>query len=369
MLMALVIIGSACTSDGSISGPAEDVVHDLIRTNSFPRVGSDVWETFVCRIPETHDNDLFDMSGVRLVESAEWITAQLEPVTGYFERWSNGRYDVEFRVGGEIDVDVGGAEECVDAALDQSSEGVDGVVVVADAQHREDRVGGWGRGGHRCEDPCSARQSKRAVYLGAADFVTGSPVVLDLIEHEFGHALEWPHSFRHEPYDSGIDVMSDSAAPRRDDEANLHAPGVLAINRYLSGWMESDPLVVEANAGGVVVIDPTRFALVPTASTRAISVEVIDDVSDNRHLESAGVAVHLVDWGPRSCENPRRSDGNGGEFCLGAARSQQLVAPAMSRDGVMRTGDRVDVDGVTIVVESISYEEGSITASIRWKKT
>jgi small-conductance mechanosensitive channel len=33
----------------------------------------------------------------------------------------------------------------------------------------------------------------------------------------------------------------------------------------------------------------------------------------------------------------------------------------------MRTGDQVDVEGVTIVVESITYRSGSITASIRWE--
>jgi hypothetical protein len=367
MLTTLIIIGSACSSDDPISGRSEDVVHDLIRTDSRPRVGPDVWETFVCRIPETYDADLYDMSGVRLVESAEWITAELEPVTGYFERWSNGRYVVEFRVGGEVEVDVGGAEECVDAALDRSAEDVDGVLVVADAQHREDRVGGWGRGGHRCDDPCSVRESKRAIYLGAADFVAGSPVVLDLVEHEFGHALEWPHSFRNGPYDSGIDVMSDSVAPRRDVEARVHAPGVLAINRYLSGWMESEPLALDLIAGDSVDIDSARFALLKTSSSRAISVEVIDNVSDNSHLDSGGVAVHLIDWDHRSCENPGRVNGIGGRFCLGAARSQRLVAPESSRDGVMRTGDQVDVEGVTIVVESITYRSGSITASIRWE--
>lgn len=369
ILTILVGIATSCASDTSFGTPAEDVVNDLIRQNWNPRVGSDVWETFVCRIPEIHDNDLYDMSGVRLVETAEWITAQLGPVTDYFARWSNNRYVVEFRVGGTVSVEIGGAEECVDAALDRSADDVDGVLVVADAQHREDRVGGWGRGGHRCDDPCSARESKRAIYLGAADFVTGSPAVLDLVEHEFGHALEWPHSFRLEPYDSGIDVMSDSAAPHRADGKNRHAPGVLAINRHLSGWLESDPLVVDATAGGVTDVSSARFVLVPTAATRAISVEVIDDVSDNRHLENGGVAIHLIDWGPESCENPVRPNGIGEGFCLGSRRSQRLVAPGTSRDGMMRIGDRVDVDGVTIVVDSITHESDSLTASIRWKRT
>jgi len=34
----------------------------------------------------------------------------------------------------------------------------------------------------------------------------------------------------------------------------------------------------------------------------------------------------------------------------------------------MRTGDRVDVDGVTVVVDSIETEAGSITARVRWER-
>lgn len=368
MQMMLVIVGSSCSSSVSIESPTGEIVQTLLRADAFPRVGPDVWETFICRIPENYDDNLYDMSGVRLSESVEWVTAQLEPVTGYFERWSNGRYVAEFRVGGEVLVDFGGAEECVDAALDRSASEVDGVLVVADAQHRENRVGGWGRGGHRCGLPCSARESKRAVYLGAADFVSGSPIVLDLVEHEVGHALEWPHSFRFEPYDSGIDVMSDSAAARRADGERLHAPGVLAINRYLSGWMERDPFVVDAGAGGVVEIDAERFAVVSSGSARAISIEVIDENIDLQHLAVGGIAVHLIDWGSRSCENPEEVNGFSGQFCLGASRSQRLMGPEASRDGLMRTGDRVEVDGVTIVVESIETEAGSVTARVRWER-
>ena len=41
---------------------------------------------------------------------------------------------------------------------------------------------------------------------------------MDLIEHEIGHALGWPHSGYDEsapnPTQSALDVMSNSAAPR-----------------------------------------------------------------------------------------------------------------------------------------------------------
>jgi hypothetical protein len=329
-------------------------------------VGKDVWEIFVCRIPEIHDVDLYDMSGVGLAGSSEWITSQLEPVGDYFERWSNGRYMVEFRAGGEIEVSVGAAEECVDAALERSARDVHGVLVVADAQHRENRVGGWGRKGHECEYPCSASESKRAIYLGAADFVSGPPVVLDLVEHEFGHALDWPHSFRTDPYDSVIDVMSDSAAPRRNGGSSIHAPGVLAINRYLSGWMDHGPLVLDSATSEEFEIDEMTFAVAQSSSTRVVSIEVIGDDMDNEHLDSVGIAVHLIDWSAGVCDDPQEATGSGDLFCLGATRSQRLIAPEESGDGMMRVGDRIVVDGITIHVESVTRREGSIVASMIW---
>ena len=86
MQMMLVIVGSSCSSSVSIESPTGEIVQTLLRADAFPRVGPDVWETFICRIPENYDDNLYDMSGVRLSESVEWVTAQLEPVTGYFER-------------------------------------------------------------------------------------------------------------------------------------------------------------------------------------------------------------------------------------------------------------------------------------------
>jgi hypothetical protein len=277
LLVIVPAIGSSCAARVETDSRPQTALETLVRNSGQPRVGKDVWEIFMCRIPEIHDVDLYDMSGVRLAESSEWITSQLERVGDYFERWSNGRYMVEFRAGGEIEVSVGASEECVDAALEKSARDVHGVLVVADAQHRENRVGGWGRKGHECEHPCSASESKRAIYLGAADFVSGSPVVLDLVEHEFGHALDWPHSYRTDPYDSVIDVMSDSAAPRRNGGSSIHAPGVLAINRYLSGWMDHEPLLLDAAAKAKFEIDDTTFAISKSADARAVSVEIIGD--------------------------------------------------------------------------------------------
>jgi len=182
---------------------------------------------------------------------------------------------------------------------------------------------------------------------------------LDLIEHEMGHALGWPHSRWRTEYDSAVDVMSDSAAGRRHDDLRRHGPGVLAINRYLSGWTTFDPVFVDAGLASTVSIESERFAIVSVGSNRVVTLEVVDSVGDFSHLLGPGVVVHLVDWGPDVCAQPSTVPGDPRQFCLGSARSHRLVAPSGSLDGVMRPGSHVDIAGVRVVLDTLDSRVGS----------
>lgn len=359
--------GSSSARPNSSEPPRVDALLASLRASAgrLPAKGSDVWEVAVCRIPEDHDEVLYDMSGIRLAASAHEIVDQLGPVSEYFSRWSNGRYLVEF-VASQRDVlpEFGSAEQCIDRALEQSSSEASGVLVVADAQHRDDVGGGWGRQGQHCVSSCSLEDSKRAVYLGAADFVLDPPIPLDLIEHELGHALGWPHSRRDLDYDSGLDVMSDSSAGRRVNPSRVHAPGVLAINRYLSGWTDNEPILVDFPSSTEFQLVDTSFAVIGSSASSVLTVEVIVNSGENDHLGSPGVAVHLVAWGPDVCSDPVSIPGASAGICAGVSRSHRLVAPDSSRDGLMHAGDRIEVAGTTVLVESITENEGTFTARI-----
>lgn len=334
-------------------------------------LGTEIWEVAVCRIPADHDETLYDMSGIRLERSAQWIVDELGEVGDYFSRWSHGRYTVEFvPAARDVVPDVGGARQCVDTAVAQMDSAAHGVLVVADAQHREDRNGGWGRDGEGCHGRCPSmaartEDSVQAIYIGASDFVAEGPSPLDLVEHELGHALGWPHSRWRVEYDSPVDVMSDSAAGRRGDGKRRHAPGVLAINRYLAGWLDRDPLVLDAGHPASSSIRSDDFLVIAVSESQVITVEIVESSGDNAHLGSSGVVVHLVDWSAHVCTSPDSLVGASEPLCRGAARNHRLIAPDGSMDGVMRPSDHVDVAGVRITLsafESLSGTSGHTAA-------
>lgn len=383
-----VIAGLALSSCAPSEGPSDSSIDSRDASSSGAALGwirsvegalsvsgVDVWEVFVCRIPEDHDRSLYDMDGLRLVESAQWVTDTLEPAASYFRRWSRGAYAIEFRAARtDLTPEYGGSEECVAEALKSSSPHSHGVLVVADAQHREDRGGGWGRKGLACDKPCPAQTSQRAVYLGAADFVAGPPVPMDLVEHELGHAIGWPHSSRDVEYDSAVDLMSDSAARRRIDPSSVDAPGVLAFNRYLAGWILDEPNLVEVSRSISFAVHSGNFAVVALTARSAVTIELIEDSGDMSHVSGHGVALHVIEWTVRT---PERSVSGAEESsctvtvldasedrCAAYLQPLRLIAPKDSPDGLARSGDVVEIAGLRIGVDEIADDVDSIRASV-----
>ena len=276
-------------------------------------LGSDPWEVVVCQIPQDTTDPIFDPNAVRLNLSSGDIVAELDPVIAYFSRWSHGQYQPNFTAVNGVSIS---AEEksdlCVERALDQASPTTRGVMVIANAQHSETAVGGWGRPGSPCEKNCSAKSTRRAVYIGAADFMPfwkGSPP-LDLVVHEMGHALDWPHSstsidnFGNGVYDSDIDVMSNSAAPRDFNADMRNAPGPLGINLYLSHWLNDNNVALLENGttsfdlvatNTDLVVDGLRLVLVPLNNSTVVSVELLQASGDNQHLLDDRVVIHQIE--------------------------------------------------------------------------
>ena len=338
---------------------------------------SDVWEVVRCRIPPGITDPVYAETERRLSASVASLIAAIEPVSEYFARWSNGRYRPMFVPGSDVVLEVDdSAQTCVDQALDSSSDRATGIIAIADAPHREDRAGGWTQPGRRCPDgrsPCAARLSRRGVYLGASDFwvldddsASQSPVPLDLVEHEMGHAFGWPHSSRGAPgaYDSSIDVMSDSAAPRRAVGETRDAPGVLALHRLGAGWLDARQVKVLEPGTGIIrlvldgasspsLTDGIAVIIVQVADHVALTIEVVRAVGDNAHLARSGVAVHKWEWGPTICP---QSDG----LCLGVNRRVTLLA--RTDDGLLGVGESIDAEGVRIEVTALESIAGAPSA-------
>lgn len=230
-------------------------------------------------------------------------------VTPYFDAISHGLYQPQFRAGGEATLASDQeAQVCVDQAIVGADDTTDAVVVVADAEHRPEFPGGFGNAGVPCpaEPPCPVLDSRRVAYVGASDFHPdwGDQPPMDLVEHEIGHTLGWTHSGFVDgaavPYQSALDLMSNSAAPRDLDPARRDGPDTLAINRFFSGWLSVADVWVAPLAGGSVSLQPstgssgTRLAIAPIGTGSYLTVEVLSADGFNSHLAASGVAVHRV---------------------------------------------------------------------------
>lgn len=281
-------------------------------------LGADHWEVALCRIPDDVEDSTYEVSAERLAVDVETIVDRLVGVSEYFSRWSHGRYSLEWSSAADVAITASETSyDCVDRALDQSRADSSGVLVIADSQHAVDAPGGWGRRGERCDRPCAARESRRAAYVGASDFVSywGDESPLDLIEHEVGHALGWPHSAtaagvgESHVYDSDVDLMSNSAAPRDLDPTRRHGPGVLAFNAWLAGWLDDSEIIfmelADTQSGDwqdairLVTTDSppnesnVRLVMIDLGST-LLSVEAVADRGDNDHRRESGVALHEI---------------------------------------------------------------------------
>ena len=347
-------------------------VPEARRSTIDPFTGSDRWEVVVCRVPDDVTDPTYATDAERLVLGVDEIIDRLTGVTDYFARWSHQRVRIEWVAG--ADVAIGPDEDsydCVDRALDASDDEANGVLVIADAQHAAEAPGGWGRRGEQCERPCPASRTRRAAYVGASDFVGywGEDSPLDLIEHEIGHAFGWPHSASaagigdNHVYDSDVDVMSDSAAPRDIDPTRRHGPGVLAFDAWVAGWLDDDEIVFYSlskirvgdwqDAIPLAASDtsPDRRAVrlvVVDNGAALLTVEFLADRGDNDHLAEAGVVIHEVvfdEEAPEGRWHVVQPIGPDGSLVLGPDRIWESVGGVVS----IGTGDVRVADDVTSI--------------------
>jgi hypothetical protein len=305
-LLAIVACGDASVA---MPPPVQAIV-DAGQQTKWMTTGTDPWDVVVCHVP--HDTRSLVYAGLplRATLDPETLATLLNKMVGaYFFTLSNGAYRPQFTAGGEVT--IGATDEpqaCVDKALAATRDQSHGVLVIADAEHNANQPGGFGNPGSACaQPPCLASTTRRSAYIGAADFSKdwGDRPPMDLIEHEIGHALGWPHSGYDAslpvPERSALDVMSNSAAPRDVHADRRDAPGTLAINRLSAGWLPKSAVAVVPPSGGTVTLAPssgrsgTRLAVVRFDDHRFLTVELLTADGFDNHLPASGIAVHLIE--------------------------------------------------------------------------
>jgi hypothetical protein len=270
-------------------------------------IGNDLFEVWICHVPLDETSSLYNDSPLRLPLTpdsvAEVLTTHVVP---YFDELSHGQYRPVFVAGGEATLSsTADPHECVDEAIAGAAAATRAVLVVADAEHGPDQLGGFGNLGRPCDLPtCGVRRSDRYVYVGASDFHPdrGDDPPMDLVEHEIGHTLGWDHSAIDEDgaYTSALDVMSNPALPREMSPERRDAQGTLAINLFAAGWLPEHSVWVVPDAGGDVVLSPSigesgvRLAVVELDLANLLTIERLDPTGLNDHLPASGVAVHRV---------------------------------------------------------------------------
>lgn len=383
LALACALLTAACADDGtggSTSGPRDATsvrALDLLRSSRSPYAsGDDVWEVWICRVPNTVGHPLYADDPWRIDRTADDLVAILQPGVGeWYRSISHGQYRPVFRSGGRVSIDAAGdGFACVDRAVARAGADVDGVLVVADARHRDGLSGGWGRPG-TCSSPCRAAhvgETGRAVYVGAADFgpAWGDRPPLDLVQHEIGHALDLPHSGAlpdeieaatggaaiDGPYTSPIDMMSDSTAPRQVRPDRRDAPDTIAANRIALGWLSDDSVDVVPPSGLTTDIAAStassgrRALVVPIDDGRLVTIELLVPTGANDHLPASGIAVHIVDQRTTACDGPT------GRPCTGQYRRQTPLVDDVRHPGIPLLGPGATVDVGPVVVRVISLD-------------
>ena len=270
-------------------------------------IGNDDFEVWICHVPLDSTAAIYGGLPLRLELTPQGVTDVVNAaVPAYFDTISHGEYRPVFTAGGEVTIAADDEPQaCIDTAIASAGDDTEAVLVVADAEHGADQPGGFGSVGDPCpaSGACSIATTRRVAYVGASDFhpAWGDNPPMDLVEHEIGHSLGWAHSGIDEAgnYLSGLDVMSNSAAPREMDPLRRDAPATLAINLFLAGWLPADQVIVTAGevAGKLAPsngVGGWRLVLLDAGDGMLYSVELLTADGLNDHLPADGIAVHTV---------------------------------------------------------------------------
>ena len=331
-------------------------------------VGVDRIAVWVCRVPAgTTNASYLSFGSQRLtVTPASAATFATDTVAPYFATVSRGRYTTVFEPQGFIDLAVSdGPGECLDQAENlTTANGAGQTFTNVLAVDTSTYMGGFagpglvwftpGLTGRHLVDPPSV--TGRGAWVGGG--VVAKLPDHAVIAHEIGHTLHWPHSYigPDNEYDNPVDLMSGwpngalclfggSIYPCKPQET-------IAFNKLTSGWIDDSETAVHMSGTSTVQLAAPQQAGVqillakdPDSPGVVLTLEARPQVGYDAVLDSAGVAVHIVDQSARQCTQ------RVGGACVSLWRRQgQALGSPGTAQHVIGVGSSAMVSGITITV-------------------
>jgi hypothetical protein len=296
------------------------------------------------------------------------VIAQLEAVSvDYFTALSGGRYAPSFSPGGSLPDDASCLPEFLADPPSYSPTGSPEALLVVDGI----TGGGYASSGSMCASDSIDCPGIPSTFPGNGRYAIVGEIALfnypTVAVHEIGHTLQWPHSYSaltSYEYDNPIDVMSGNAANLGTPSYTEPLPyATTAYNRYQSGWVDAEDVVVTQGQPMTLTLEPfnvagTQLLAVDTGVDGQFYVLGARKRSTYDAIPTAweGVEVYFVD---HDCGQPYFDS-----VCPGLFRDHHQEPPnEYQLEHVMTPGDSMVLAGVTIEVVGATATGFTVTVN------
>jgi hypothetical protein len=320
-------------------------------------LGVDRIGVWVCRVPLTTTNPFYASAGLSRtgLDASDMAAYANQTVSPYYQEISRGRYRAQFEPLGVLDLaDDDEPLLCLRRARLATGPEYTNVMAFDDLARGWGGVAAYGRFG-------LPRLQQRGAVMGIGH-VEDNPWFPQVIAHELGHTLGWPHSFVNpaNEYDNPFDMMSGDALGQLCDHEEFLAthqcdpPRTLAVNLLASGWIDDHETVVHRGGSMTATMvgqgrSGLQLVMAPDAGNSQVFLTVEARVATRPNLieGTGGVAVHVVDQRHERCGAVNRA---GTRLpCTSIVRYQrQASGVGATYDHVVAPGQTKTFHGVTV---------------------